>query len=116
MTHDAVRALCLAQPGATEDTPFGPDTLVFRIEGKMFALLSLDAHPPRVALKCDPETAVELRERYDAVQGAYHMNKRHWNSVRCDGTVPRDELEGWVADSYRLVVNGLPKALRAKWT
>ncbi len=112
MTHERLRTLCLAQPAATEDQPFGEDTLVFRVGGKIFALLALDAFPPRVNLKCDPEQAAELRERYEAVLPGYHMNKRHWNTVVCDGTVPGDELAEMVAHAYSLVRASLPRKVQ----
>ena len=113
MTHERLRALCLAQPAATEDQPFGEDTLVFRVGGKIFALLALDAFPPRINLKCDPERAAELRERYSAVLPGYHMNKQHWNTVVCDGTVPGDELADMVAHAYGLVRASLPRKVQA---
>lgn len=108
-----VRDYCLAQPEATEDQPFGPDVLVFKVAGKMFALLSLDAIPPRVNLKVEPERGVELRERYEAVEPGRHMNKRHWVTVTLGG-VPNGLLRELIDDSYRLVVAGLRKADRER--
>ena len=113
MHLDDLRTYCLAKPGATEDLPFGPDTLVFRVSGKMFALTGLDPLPPTVNLKCDPERAVELRERYADVAPGYHMSKRHWNTVGLQGDVPTDVVRELVDHSYALVVSGLPKAARA---
>lgn len=112
MTHERIRMLCLAQPAATEDQPFDSDSVVFRIGGKIFALLALDAFPPRLNLKCDPERAAELRERYAAVMPGYHMNKRHWNTVVCDGSVPAGEIEAMIAHAYGLVRSGLPKKVQ----
>ena len=112
MHLDALRAHCLARPAATEDLPFGPDTLVFKVGGKMFALLALDELPPRVALKCDPERALELRERYAAVSTGPYMDKRHWNSVTLDGEVPDDELRAMVDHSHALVVAKLTRRVR----
>lgn len=109
---DTFRDLCLALPHATEDQPFGPDTLVFKVAGKIFATLALDALPPRVALKCDPERAVDLRERHAAVGTAPHFNKRHWNGVVLDGEVPAADVRDWVGHSYALVVGGLTRAQR----
>ena len=109
MTLDAVRIYCLAKPGTSEDCPFGPDPLVFRVMGKMFALLSLDAFPSRINLKCDPEKAIELRERYAAVLPGYHMNKQHWNTVLLDGSLPSDQVRRQIDASYRLVVSRLTK-------
>ena len=112
MHLDAFRDLCLAFPGAIEDQPFGPDVLVFKVQGKMFALTNLERLPPAVTLKGDPERAVELRERYAGIQPGHHMNKRHWNTVALQGDVPGDLLRQLVADAYARVVSGLPKRLR----
>ncbi len=114
MHLDAFRSACLALPEATEDQPFGPDTLVFKVCGKMFALLGLDDVPPRASLKCEPERAVELRERYASVLPGYHMNKRHWNSLVLDGEVPVALVRSMIEDSHRLVVAGLRKADRQR--
>jgi predicted DNA-binding protein (MmcQ/YjbR family) len=108
------REYCLSKPQATEDTPFGPDVLVFRVGGKIFALASLDEVPARVNLKCDPDLALELRDRYEQVQPGYHMNKKHWNTVEIDSGIPEDELCKMIDHSYELVVKSLPKAKRAK--
>ena len=78
------REYCLSKPGASEETPFGPDVLVFKVGGKMFALAALDEVPPRVNLKCDPDLALDLRDRYEQVTPGYHMNKKHWNTVEID--------------------------------
>lgn len=112
-THDALRSYCLSQPAATEDQPFGEDTLVFRVGGKIFALLALDAFPPRINLKCEPEKAMDWRERYEAVQPGYHMNKAHWNTVVCDGSVPVGEVREMVDDAYALVRASLPQRVQA---
>ena len=112
MTHEAARARCLAHPGATEDLPFGPDALVFRVGGKIFALLALDDHPPTLNLKGDPEANADRRERYDAVTPGYHMDKRHWTTVVLGGEVPTAEVEAWVAESYALVRASLPAKVR----
>lgn len=114
MHLDELRAHCLGLPEASEDLPFGPDALVFKVCGKMFALLSLDAIPPRVNLKGDPEQAAELRERYEAITPGYHMNKQHWNTVTVDGRVPAALVRSMIDDSYRLVVAGLRKADRER--
>ena len=111
MHLDAFRDHALALPGATEDLPFGPDTLVFRVGGKIFALLALDA--ATVNLKCDPEAAVELRERYADVQPGYHMNKQHWNTVALQGDVPASEIRAMTAAAYGLVRAGLTRAAQA---
>lgn len=105
-------ARCLAKPGAREDYPFGEEVAVFKVADKMFALL-LDADPARLTLKCDPHLAEALRDRYDAVSPGYHMNKRHWNTIDLDGTVPDDELTEMIDHSYELVAGALTKAKRA---
>jgi predicted DNA-binding protein (MmcQ/YjbR family) len=108
MTRDDVLELCTAMRGAVEDYPFGDEVAVFKVAGKMFALVMLDGAPGFVNLKCDPDLAVELRERYAAVRPGYHANKRHWNSVDLDGSVPPVELREMIKHSYNLVVAGLP--------
>ncbi len=103
---------CLAYPRVEETSPFGPDVLVYKVYGKMFALTNPDRFPPTVNLKCDPDKALELRDRYDAVQPGYHMNKKHWNTLTLDGTVPSEEVEEMVEQSFRLVVKSLKKVDR----
>jgi predicted DNA-binding protein (MmcQ/YjbR family) len=103
------REYCLTKTDATESTPFGPDTLVFKVGGKMFALAALDEVPTTVNLKCDPERALELRDRYEEVRPGYHMNKKHWNTVELSGGILEAELRGWIDHSYDLVVASLPK-------
>lgn len=95
---------CQMKPGATESTPFGPEHLVFKIDGKMFALASLDKFPPQVNLKCDPDRALELRDRYEAIMPGYHMNKRHWNTLILDGSLPDKLIRDLIDHSYQLVV------------
>ena len=103
------RDYCLTKPGASEETPFGPDILVFKIRGKMFALAALDEMPPTVNLKCDPDLALDLRDRYEQVRPGYHMNKKHWNTVEIEGGIPDDELRKMIDHSFDLVINRLPK-------
>src|SRR6476659_1727638 len=103
------REYCLRKPGASEETPFGPDVLVFKVGGKIFALASLDEVPPRVNLKCDPERALDLRDRYEEVQPGYHMNKKHWNTIELGGRIPDPELRSLIDHSYQLVVSTRPK-------
>ena len=107
------REYSLSKSRATESTPFGPDVLVFKVSGKMFALATLDEVPTRVNLKCDPDLALELRDRYDQVTPGYHMNKKHWNTVELEGGIPDLELRKMIDHSYDLVARSLPK-LRAK--
>ncbi len=103
MDAEGFREHCLAKAGASESTPFGPDNLVFKTGGKMFALLSLDEIPPRVNLKCDPDRALELRDRYEQVLPGYHMNKKHWNTVILDGVIPERVVREMIDHSYALV-------------
>jgi predicted DNA-binding protein (MmcQ/YjbR family) len=112
MNIEAFREYCLSKPAATEDTPFGPDNIVFKVEGKMFALAALDEVPPAVNLKCDPDLALELRDRYAQVRPGYHMNKKHWNTVELDGVIPGKEIKKMIDHSYDLVVKSLPKSRR----
>ena len=104
------REYCLSKPYAIETTPFGPDVLVFKVGGKMFALAALDEVPPRVNLKCDPDLALDLRDRYEQVTPGYHMNKRHWNTVEIESGIPDAELRKMIDPSYNLVIKGLPKS------
>jgi len=117
MDRLALRAYCSSKTGAEETFPFDATTLVIKVMGKMFALMSTDLpddEPQTINLKCDPTLAVILRETYAAVTPGYHMNKRHWNTVICDGTVPDDEIIEMIDNSYDLVVKGLKKADREK--
>src|SRR6476659_5290900 len=108
----ALRDLCLTFTGAVEDFPFGDEVSVFRVGGKMFALSMLRREPLAVSLKCDPELAVELRASYDAVRPGWHLNKRHWNTVTLDGSLPDRLVRDMVEDSYDLVVSALPRRVR----
>ena len=107
-----LRNYLLGKPEAQEDFPFGPEAAVFKIQGKMFALLVERAGVASINLKCDPEQAIGLRDLFRAVTPGYHMNKRHWNTVRDDGSVPAGELQRMVDHSYALVVRGLTRAQR----
>ncbi|MGB0175902.1 MAG: MmcQ/YjbR family DNA-binding protein [Owenweeksia sp.] len=109
---EELRLYCLAKPGSAESTPFGDDTLVFKVAGKMFALTSLSSPDLRVNLKCDPQQAIELREQYPSVLPGYHMSKIHWNTVVVDGSVPDSQVREWIDDSYNLIVAGLSRKLR----
>jgi predicted DNA-binding protein (MmcQ/YjbR family) len=94
------------------EQPFGPEVDVFKVMNKVFALIPVDANPPQISLKCDPVLAGMLRETYPVVTPGYHLNKRHWNSVEVDGSVPEDEIKEWIDHSYEQVVRGLSKAQR----
>lgn len=106
MNIESFREYCLARKGVTEELPFGPDTLVFKVSGKMFALTHMEAFDG-INLKIDPEEGASLRERYPGVQPAYHMNKKHWITVAMDGSVPDKLVRQWIDNSYRLVTAGL---------
>ena len=103
------REYCLTKPAATEDTPFGPRVLVFKVHGKMFALAALDEVPTTVNLKCDPDLALDLRDRYEQVTPGYHMNKKHWNSVQLEAGIADFELRKMIDHSYELVIKSVPK-------
>ena len=107
------REYCLSKPRATEGTPFGSDVLVFKVGGKMFALAALDEVPTTVNLKCEPDLALDLRDRYEEVRPGYHMNKKHWNTVEIDTGIPDAELRKMIDHSYELVAKSLRK-FRAK--
>jgi predicted DNA-binding protein (MmcQ/YjbR family) len=98
--------------GATEERPFGPETSVFKVAGRIFALSALASPPLRVSLKCEPELAERLRATYPAIRPGYHLNKRHWNTVTLDGTVSDPMALDMLEDSYDLVVAGLPRRVR----
>lgn len=116
MTVDELRALLLDFPETVEEQPFGPGVLVFKVAGKMFAIMPEDPGdgPVEVTLKCDPAWAVELRDEYPAVRPGYHTNKRHWNTVTMDGSIPHEEVLDMVEHSYLRVVGGLPRPERER--
>jgi predicted DNA-binding protein (MmcQ/YjbR family) len=103
---ESFRQYCLLKRGVTEEFPFGPETLVFKVMGKVFALTHLESFDS-INLKCDPEHGAELRERYDFVVPAYHMNKKHWITVLRTGAIKDDQIREWTDSSYNLVVAGL---------
>jgi predicted DNA-binding protein (MmcQ/YjbR family) len=114
MQFESIRKYLLNKGGAYEEFPFGPSVIVFMVMGKMFALIPLEKTPLRINLKCDPDLALHLREAYSAVQPGYHMNKKHWNTITFDGSIPKHELLTMIDDSYDLVVKGLKKADKLK--
>ncbi|MDH6577698.1 MmcQ/YjbR family DNA-binding protein [Kitasatospora sp. MAP5-34] len=109
MTPSELKAACLGLSGAEETFPFNPETSVFKVAGKMFAISDLGAPALGVSLKCDPDLAVRLRAEYPAITGGWHLNKRHWNTVALDGTLPDVMVCEMIEDSYDLVVAGLPR-------
>ena len=100
----------LSKPGAQETLPFGPDTLVYKVGGKMFALTSPDEFPARLNLKCDPERALDLRDAHESIIPGWHMNKRHWNTLILDGSLPARLVCELIDHSYDLVVASLPRS------
>ncbi|MBN1637749.1 MAG: MmcQ/YjbR family DNA-binding protein [Ignavibacteriales bacterium] len=113
MILEKIREYCLKKKGVTEDFPFDETTLVFRVGGKIFLLT--DIEPPfSINLKCDPEKAIELRERYEGVTPGYHMNKKNWNTIDLQSNIPIKEIYKWIDHSYELVLSGLSKAERSK--
>jgi predicted DNA-binding protein (MmcQ/YjbR family) len=112
MNPAGLRDHCLSLTGAEETFPFGPETSVFKVGGKMFALSQLGAASLRVSLKCEPSLAEALREAHPAVLPGYHLNKRHWNTVILDGSIADDAIRDMIEDSYDLVVSKLPRARR----
>jgi predicted DNA-binding protein (MmcQ/YjbR family) len=100
----------LSKPGAEETTPFGPEVLVYKVGGKVFALTAPDEFPSRINLKCDPERSVILRDEYESIIPGYHMNKRHWNTLILDGSVPAKLVKELIDPSYDLVFASLPKS------
>jgi predicted DNA-binding protein (MmcQ/YjbR family) len=107
MDIEQFRSYCIQKKGVTEEVPFGPDVLVYKVMGKMFALTGIDFES--VNLKVEPEAGVELREQYPSVQPGYHMSKKHWITVLMDGSISDKNVRQWVDNSYELVVSGLTK-------
>lgn len=113
MNIEEFRDFCLSLPGASEDLPFGPDTLVFKVGGKLFALTDLRTFAS-YNVKCDPELAGELREQHDYVRPGFHQNKRHWNTIVVGAGATVAQQREWITHSYQLVVASLPKARRTE--
>jgi predicted DNA-binding protein (MmcQ/YjbR family) len=113
MNIELIRKYCLKKKFATEELPFNEDSPVYKVMGKIFLIASLDP-PISINIKCDPEKAVELRERYDCVRPGYHMNKMHWNTVDVDNSVPDKLIYEWIDQSFNLVVKKLKKQDREK--
>jgi len=112
MNAEEIREYCMLKKGVEESFPFDNSTLVFKVGNKMFLLLSLDSDPVQFNAKCMPDKALELREKYSTVLPGYHMNKQHWNTIICDGSVSKKLIRGWIDDSYALIVNSLSKKIR----
>ena len=114
MKVDKIAAFMLKFPETSEEQPFGPEVDVYKVAGKMFAILSPDETPPALSLKCEPMLALELREEFEAVIPGYHLNKTHWNTVMLDGSVPDSEIKAMISHSYDRVIEGMPKSVRQR--
>lgn len=112
MHLEELRTYCLNKKGVEETFPFDSETLVYKVMGKMFLLTGLEYQPVQFNVKCDPEKALDLREKFPCVLPGYHMSKKHWNTVVCDGSVSDKQLYAWIDDSYTLVAESLPKKLK----
>jgi predicted DNA-binding protein (MmcQ/YjbR family) len=115
MKLGTLRKELMRRKAVTEEQPFGPAALVYKVAGKMFALLAWKEHPLRLSVSCDAEEAILLRERYGSITEGYHLNKRLWNTIVCDGEVPQDELFQMIEDSYDIIVAKFTKKLRAEY-
>ena len=114
MNVEEFREFCLSLKGVEEGFPFGPETMVFKVMGKIFCLCGLESNPLQFNVKCNPEKAIELREEFSGVIPGYHMNKQHWNTIVMDGSFSDDQAKVWIVDSYHLIVASLPKPLKAE--
>ena len=112
MNIEQLRDYCLSKKTVEETLPFGPDTLVYKVAGKVFLLTGLNEEQLSFNVKCDPDKAIELREQFPCVLPGYHMNKKHWNTIIVDGSVSTQQLKEWIDHSYDLVVESLPKKTR----
>jgi predicted DNA-binding protein (MmcQ/YjbR family) len=113
MDIETLRDYCIFKQKTEECFPFDETTLVFKVAGKMFLLVDIHSRPLSFNVKCEPQKAIELREKYSCVEPGFHMNKTHWNTIKCDGSVSSKLILSWVDDSYDLVVSSLPKKLQA---
>jgi predicted DNA-binding protein (MmcQ/YjbR family) len=115
-SYEGLTAYIEDKPSVTSDFPFGFDTRVFRVGKKIFVLMAWEQDPIRISLKAEPTDAVILRQTYGAVTPGYHLNKQHWNTIVCDGSVPDEEVQHMIDESYRLIFAGLPKEIRSALT
>ena len=114
LTAEELRGRCLELPGTNEEFPFRPGLSVFKVSGKVFALVPLEDRPLRISLKCEPALAEQLRDTYAAIRPGYHLNKRHWNTVQVDGSLPDRLVLDMIEDSYDLVMAKLPKRVQSE--
>lgn len=112
MNHDIIREYCLQKKATTFDFPFDEEVMACRVAGKIFVLMSILEFPVTINVKCDPEKAIDLRERYEAVKPGYHQNKKHWNTVTCDGSLTDSDIFSFIDHSYEMVLQSIPKKLR----
>jgi predicted DNA-binding protein (MmcQ/YjbR family) len=103
MDHKSVEEYILSMPNAVLDYPFGKEVAVYKVNDKMFALIQEDSDPVRLSVKCDPQLAVTLREKYETIMAGYHLNKKHWNTIILSGQLPWEEIQGFIRHSYNLV-------------
>ena len=115
MNIENVREFCVSLKNVTESFPFDNVSLVFKVEGKMFLLLPLDAEEPCFSVKCDPDLAIEIREKYRAVEPAFHFNKKYWNTIFLDRDMSDEEIRFWIEHSYKEVIRKMPKKIRAEY-
>ena len=116
MEPSVIATFALELSEVTEEQPFGPEVDVYKVVGKVFLLIAPESAPPTISVKCEPGLAVALRAEHDAVIPGYHLNKKHWNTVILDGSIPNDEIEEMISHSYERVVAGLPKVVRQRLT
>lgn len=115
MNVEELREYCIAKSGVTECMPFDDSTLVFKLENKIFALISLESTDLSINLKCEPDLAIDLRNRFKGVLPGYHMNKKHWNTIKIN-EINNDKLvKQWIDNSYNLILQSLPKKLKEKY-
>jgi predicted DNA-binding protein (MmcQ/YjbR family) len=114
MHLEELRDYCLSKKGVEEALPFGPETLVLKVMGKIFLLTGIENSPIQFNIKCLPEKVIELREQYSCVIPGYHMNKQHWNTIICDGSASKKTIFSWIDDSYNLVASSLTKKLKSE--
>jgi len=114
MNIEELREYCISKPHVEETFPFDEETLVFKVGGKMFLLVGINESPVQFNVKCDPEKAIELREQYNFVLPGYHMNKKHWNTITCEKGASKKLLKEFIDDSYKLVIDSLPKKERER--
>ena len=114
MNIEEFREYCISKKGVTEELPFGPDTLVYKVMGKIFALTSLESDIFRVSLKCDSTKAIELRDEFSYIVSAYHMNKTHWNTINCN-LAPTNQVKELIDHSFDLIITGFSKKIKTDY-